>query len=846
MPRENALQMLLRRLRERSDSEHEQVLIRIVIVVCVLVYLLAFRTESEGSVSNLALALVFGSLLVFALGLFAAILIRPGPSVVRRLSGMAVDLGISTYWLVVTGELGAPWYPVYLWITIGNGFRYGEKYLYLSTILSVIGFSTVIAITPFWHNHLPLSIGLLVALIIIPGYTATLLRRLNAERTRAEEANRAKSEFLARMSHEIRTPLNGIIGTGELLRTCRLRGEEREYVEAINASGQTLLRLIEDILDISKIEAGKLALEHTDFDLHALVNATVRMFQPQAESKGLRLGSQFGLDLPFALRGDPLHLRQVLLNLIGNAIKFTQKGSVEVRVHTVRRDEQRVLIRFEVVDTGVGIPEESQARIFDTFAQGDESTTRRFGGTGLGTAIAKQLVELMGGRIAFRSTPNIGTAFWFDIEFEEQISEAPQEDALALQECRVLRFSPSHLPETDVSRYLRGWGVLYRDVHTRRDAVRMLIDEMSTSLPFDVLILDRVAVDDDIQILLRSLHTDLHMHDITVLVVGEGSQSIPAQEHGANPIYTLPAPVDKTLLFNALHASHVRVYEEEGVINLSDLMTRDYTVPRKLNILVAEDNPTNRMVIARILERAGHGFTLAEDGQQALDALEDGEFDLAVVDMHMPIAGGIEVFKLYRFAHAGEVDIPFIMLTANATVEARREAEEAGIEYFLTKPVAASRLLDAIVRATSEEGRTQPAGPESESAPEPDMSEEGAGQTLDRAVFAEVASLGGGRDFVRRLGDSFVRDGEQLLQGMSDALVNADYRHFRELAHALKGSAAYLGLRELFEHAAHANTLDADEVAAHGAECLEQIDAAFGRARRAIEHEIASLVSTRR
>ena len=206
------------------------------------------------------------------------------------------------------------------------------------------------------------------------------------------------------MSHEIRTPLNGIIGSGELLRFCKLDSEEREYVDTIHASGQNLLHLIEDILDISRIESGKLTLEQVDFDLHELIHATIRVFQQQANAKGIRLGSSIGLDTHFSMHGDVLHLRQVLTNLVGNAIKFTGEGSVALRCNTIRKGHNRSLIHFEVVDTGIGIPEAVQHLIFEKFSQGDESTTRRYGGTGLGTAIARQLVELMGGRIGARTS----------------------------------------------------------------------------------------------------------------------------------------------------------------------------------------------------------------------------------------------------------------------------------------------------------------------------------------------------------------------------------------------------------------------------------------------------------
>ena len=834
---ESPWQALLGRLRNRPDSEHEQALIRIAIILCVFTYLLAFRSESAGTVSNWSLTLVFGALLVFCVGLFAAILLQPGQSVIRRVVAMVIDLGMTTYWLSATDELGAPWYPVYLWITFGNGFRYGERYLYLSGALSLAGFSTVIAITPFWSNHLSLSLGLLIALVILPGYAAMLLRRINQERQRAETANRAKSDFLARMSHEIRTPLNGIIATGELLTSCQLNREEREYVDTINASGHTLLHLIEDILDISKIEAGKLTLEHVDFDLHGLIQSTVRMFLHQANARGLRLRSHIDLHTPFLLRGDALHLRQILINLIGNAIKFTAQGSVEVRCETLRYGVGRALLRFEIIDTGIGIPQAVQEHIFEKFAQADESTTRRYGGTGLGTAIARQLVELMGGRIGFRSTPGIGTAFWFDIEFEQQTQPAEELDTRQLQDCRVLRFGTGDSLATEVTRYLDGWRVPYHNVYTPQDLVRTLSDDTGAGPHFDVLILDHAPAAASIPALLKALHSRVTQLDLTVLFVYEQGQTIPAQNAHANAVYSLPAPVNKAILFNALHASHVLSYEDDGIINLAERLTREYATPQKLNILVAEDNETNRIVIGRILERAGHDYRLARDGQEALDALNAETFDLVIVDMHMPVAGGIEVFKLHRFAHAGEGELPFIMLTANATVEARQACREAGIQYFLTKPLSASRLIEVIAKATAD---TRAGETRERAALNAPRAPRNPGEAIiDRATLTEVASLGSSRDFAQKLAENFVRDGRQLLQDMADAVNGKDAGHFIELAHALKGSAALLGLQELAGHADEANRLLPEQVELQGRDCLDRLEATFARAKSALETEIA-------
>ena len=830
----STLTTLLGRIQNRPDSEHEQALLRIGILLILLVYFLSHIPDNWIHANDWVTGTAILSIsILFSIGLFSAILINPGISVGRRIIGIVFDLSAFSYGMTITGELVIPWYGVYLWVTLGNGFRYGEKYLYLSTILAVMGFGAVVILNDFWSNHMGLAIGLLATLIIIPSYAATLIRRITEERQRAEKANQAKSEFLARMSHEIRTPLNGIIGTGDLLKSCNLGPEEREYADTIYASGITLLRLIEDVLDISKIEAGKLTLENTDFDLHALIHSTIRMFYAQAETKELKLTSHIGLDTPYQLQGDPLHLRQILMNLVGNAIKFTNKGSVELRCHIIRDEDHKALIRFAIIDTGIGIPNERQEHIFNSFTQADESTTRKYGGTGLGTTIAKQLVELMGGRIWLQSTPGIGTTFLFDIEFEHQEKAPAQPDTQSLKKCRILRFSNIDTSKTDITHHLNSWEIAFHDVFTVRDAIRLLMNEANHHSPYEMLILDRISINTDIHQLLQSLHTELSLHEIAVLIIQAEGEPVPTLDRATSNVYSLPAPVDKTLLFNALHASHSGHYEDEGVISLAQHITRNHTFQSSLNILVAEDNSTNQMVIGRILERAGHKFRLVNDGLTALDAIEEDKFDVVIVDMNMPGATGIETFKMHRFAHASEKPIPFIMLTANATIEARKACEEVGIKHFLTKPISSARLLETISKAAKTQHiTTTPLHTPIAST------QHSAHEGINYSVLRDVIALSSSDDFLQRLSSNFIADSTQLLESMHEALNNHDYLYFQELAHALRGSAANLGLSDLEKAAAKVDKLPPEKVPELGRQSYIEIKSSFDHAVSALNSEL--------
>ena len=423
-----AFAALAARLRRRADSEHEQALVRLVIALLIVAYLgLLSLVEPAGTQDTAPMLLVMLAESAVGIGLVALIVIAPAPSHLRRWIGMLADYGTLTALMLLDPVALAPLYIIVLWVTIGNGLRYGRNYLLASATLGAASFLGVVLGTDYWRGQPMLAVGLLVGLLAIPLYMASLLRALGRAVEEARRANEAKSRFLATMSHEFRSPLNGIIGMSELLKGTRMGAEQREYAEVIHASAQTLLLLVDDVLDISAIEAGKLRRKDADFDLHDLVGRVGRMIQAAAHEKGLVLHVRIADDVPARLHGDGAHLVQILLNLLHNAVKFTERGSVSLEVD--RLPGAGLRLEFSVRDTGIGIPEADRARIFQAFEQLDSGPGRRFGGSGLGTTIAMTLVQLLEGQIEVRDNPGGGSHFRVELPFrplEPAVADAPE------------------------------------------------------------------------------------------------------------------------------------------------------------------------------------------------------------------------------------------------------------------------------------------------------------------------------------------------------------------------------------------------------------------------------------
>ncbi len=697
----------IRMLRAAPRPELEQAVLRLVVSALIVAYMAWYRSQPLPATVLDSTVIAFGTIFFGIAALIAVrVIISPAVSVSRRLLGMVADNAATTYTMVLLGEGGAVIIGVYLFVALGNGFRFGRRYLHYSQVMALVGFATVLVVSPFWSQHTAIGLGFLVTLGVVPLYAGVLAERINDARKRADDANVAKGRFLANVSHEMRTPLNGVIAMADLLRETPLNTLQKEIADTLANSTQLLLAQIEDVLDISKIESGRVAIHTRSFDIKKVVHGTVSVVLPQATSKGLRVTIDIDSATPSIVNGDDHHLRQILLNLLANAVKFTQRGEVVVRVQPIDAGTRR--LRFEVRDTGIGIPVDKQALIFEAFVQADDSITRVYGGTGLGTTIARQLVKTMGGEIGVSSLVGVGSTFWFELPFE----------------------------------------------------------------------------------------------------VGTPESVIDSHETAADKRFALSA--------SALNVGNTYVAHRR----------------RGARVLVAEDNQTNQRVIRLILESQGHLATIVANGEEALDELQRGQFDIALFDLSMPVLSGFDALRAYRFIESNA--IPVLILSANVTPELMEQCKQAGCAEFIPKPLRADSVLNAIARHIPHaDPKIRSSAHAPEAKPTLALVEN---PYLDLRVLSDLQRLSPDETFMTRFASGFREDAQRLTDHIQRALDQNQFASTKDLAHALKGAAGSVGACRLLSIATRLEKLGDDALAQNADEIVTDL-------RQCVERTLAELES---
>ena len=800
-----AFARLAGRLQDRADSEHEQALIRIVIVGLLILLLLGFSAlHHPDQKMRISAWLAIGYFVVSA-SYLVAIIIQPRISPTRRLCAMTTDLAAISAFMHFGGEAAAPLYSLYLWVTFGNGFRYGVSYLAMAVFIAASGFLIVILTTEFWRASMPLGLGLLATLIILPSYSASLIRKLRDAKQQADTANLAKSRFLATMSHELRTPLNAIIGTSELLTGTGLDADQKEMVRTIRSSGGALLSMIDDILDLSRIEAEKLAILDTSFDVHRSLADIFAMFHAQAASRGLAFVFFVDAQVQRQLRGDAARLQQILINLISNALKFTEHGKIVLTVDctTLPASSLAVGLQFRITDTGIGIPTAEQATIFDRFTQAQQTRERGYSGSGLGLAISRGLVQVMGGSISVESKVGGGSTFTVNIPFVRPLArpaekfpekvvvlaDPPLED-LVNHACSTLRASPEAPGVIRASTAGEARSMMACQ-HQRLALVIDMRSEEGRHAASELFATGDLAATGVVLVVDDDIPSD-RLSSVCAIIIRTGLRAGVEMQSGQ---------FAEAILCALQGASALTRARED------DFCADEQGAPRAtgLRVLVAEDNPVNQKVTRRLLERAGHSVVVVDNGEDALDALEMQSFDAFIVDINMTRLGGLDTVKLYRMGSLGQQHLPIIALTADATADTRRAAEEAGVDAYLTKPVEPRRLLDTLDYQWRQHGCRPPSGAPEKATPVPPTEQpfvqpiaehpryrQEAIPAIDWAALETLAQYTDS-EFVIETLEEYHGNAEKLVDQIAEAISLNDAERLRERLHALRGTSGNVG-----------------------------------------------------
>lgn len=691
--KEDAMAKTMTRPSLRSVQEFQAGTIRFIVTVLMLGIIGIAGTQDVFDFDWTVYLVLFAGHIIWFGALLLHVAWKPEFNRNRTYLGAVADVSGTSCTIFLIGNAVTPFFMLYIWSFLSQGTRFGKINLLVAAMAGFVGYSVVAALLGEW-NERPLEIAfMLLFLAVLPMYQNSLLSKLHSAKLEAEEANKARGNFLATMTHELRTPLSGVIGMARLLNGTRLNDEQKEYLESINSSAKVLQSLIGDILDLSKIDSGKLALKPVRFDIRALLVETAAALSSQALDKGVEVVCRVSPGTPELLYGDELRMRQILFNLAGNAVKFTEQGHVCIQVEVCNPDNDvRVRhVRISVHDTGIGIAEDKLSEIFQSFWQAEAGTTRRYGGTGLGTTISRDLALMMNGAIGVESEEGVGSTFWVKVPLlDKDVLQAPVPPAvLSGRKVVVLESNPESAAA--IAETCKSAGMLVQVV-SRIDELGAIGAE-KRGPQVDLLLVADSPKGVDMAGMARMIRNMLGGNETPVLYLHYARRKHVVTEAQA---LTLAKPFSSVSLWLYMAG----LFDSNGVLSMGSQNAAQLAVQApdsNKRILVAEDDNINAKLVCNLLEKAGRHPTLVRDGHAALQAARETPFDLALIDLRMPKMDGVDFTRAWRSEEPDGMRLPIIALTANAAEDAKAECLEAGMDEFLTKPVDPD-MLDELLR----------------------------------------------------------------------------------------------------------------------------------------------------